>query len=97
MRTVFNLPSCDYNIILSKEDLQELLEKGYITVRSCRIPCSTSRALWDTEKEKWIFDDRKTIPNNLFFGLSEPVADLHAGDRGVKFLNIALDETCKKE
>lgn len=34
MRTAFALPSCNYNIELTKDDLEQLLEKGYITMRT---------------------------------------------------------------
>lgn len=96
MKVSFNLPSCNYNIILNKEDLQELLEKGYITARSDHVPCVSSRAAWNGKQEKLDFLDKKTIPNNLVFGLSEKVADMKAIDWGVQFLGICLDETCKE-
>lgn len=31
MKSGFVLPSCNYNIELSKDDIRQLLEKGYIT------------------------------------------------------------------
>lgn len=33
METGFAVPSCNYNIKLSDEDLKQLLEKGYVTMR----------------------------------------------------------------
>lgn len=32
MKTGFVLPSCNYNIVLSEEDLKQLLAKGYISM-----------------------------------------------------------------
>lgn len=32
MKTGFVLPSCNYNIVLSEEDVKPLLEKGYVTM-----------------------------------------------------------------
>lgn len=32
MRTGFVLSSCNYNIVLSKDDVKQLLEKGYVTM-----------------------------------------------------------------
>jgi hypothetical protein len=32
MKTNFILPSCCYNLVLSKEDIEQLLTKGYITI-----------------------------------------------------------------
>jgi hypothetical protein len=32
MKTNFLLPSCSYNIVLSKEDTERLLINGYITI-----------------------------------------------------------------
>ena len=91
MKAHFGLPSCNYNIELSKEDLELLLSKGYITVQSDRIPCTTSRAVINGTEDGLDFHDRKTIHNNLSFGLSESVSDLQANDWNVQFLCIAIN------
>lgn len=40
MKAGFVLPSCNYNIVLSKDELKSLLEKGHIMVRPLKeIPC----------------------------------------------------------
>ena len=40
MKAGFVLPSCNYNIVLSKDELKALLEKGQIVVRPLKeIPC----------------------------------------------------------
>lgn len=96
MKTAFVLPSCNYNISLNKEDLKKLLETGCITAIVSHTPCSTSRALWNGEAENFEFMSNKNIPNNLFFGLSEPVADIRPDDWNVQFLAICLDDSCKE-
>lgn len=95
MKTAFVFPSCNYNIALSKKDLENLLQNKHITITVSKTPCSTSRAIWNGEKEKMEILEKKAIPNNLMFDLSEPVLDIHEGPWCVQFLDIGLDETGK--
>ena len=34
MKNSFVLPSCTYNIVLSKDDVEQLLKSGHITIRN---------------------------------------------------------------
>ena len=43
MRSNFILPSCNYNIVLTKEDVERLMTKGYITMN----PSKTSGVYHD--------------------------------------------------
>ena len=52
MRASYCLPSGNYNIVLSNEELRELLERGHVTARMSRTPCTTSRAIFNDEKGK---------------------------------------------
>lgn len=92
MNASFGLPSCTYCITLSKEDLERLLETGYITGLVHKdIPCTTSRLVWNGEKSDFDILDRKTISNRLGFTLEEDVADIEGGPWHVQFLSIRLD------
>lgn len=98
MKSYFALPSCTYTVSLSKEELKQLLETGFVSsVRPIQsISCHTSRAVWNDDKKKLESLDRKQIPNNLCFKLEEDVADIEGGDWHVQFLNIRI-EGFKKE
>ena len=97
MRASFMLPSCNYNIHLSREDLTRLLETGHIGVLVYRdVPCKTGRGII-SEDRSFKTLDRKTIPNNLRFYLEEDVADIEGGDWHVQFLTINLDGGPLKE
>lgn len=91
MRASYCLPSGNYNIVLSNEELRELLERGHVTARMSRTPCTTSRAIFNDEKGKMEIRDKKHIANCLFFHAKEPVADIEAGDHYVQFLCINIE------
>lgn len=94
----FMLPSCNYNIVLSEEDLQTLLTKGSICVTPDKnFPCITGRAIWNEKTKDLETLDEKSVPNNLRFFLEEDVADLEGGDWHVQFLTINLERKPKKE
>lgn len=97
MKTSFNLPSGDYNIVLSKDDLKELLEKGTITMRTSRTPCVTKRAIINNEKETLEFIGEKEIENCLLMNLNESVGDLEKGNWFIQFLNISVDKNKEEE
>lgn len=92
MRASYCLPSGNYNIVLSNEELRELLERGHVTARMSRTPCTTSRAIFNDEKGKMEIRDKKHIANCLFFHAKEPVADIEAGDHDVQFLCINIEK-----
>lgn len=97
MKASFMLPSCTYNLVLSKEDVVQLLGTGHIYTRVSKdIPCRTGRAVWDNEASTMKTLDRKCIPNNLMFLLDDNVADINELDWHVQFLNIHI-EGFKKE
>lgn len=75
MRTGFVLPSCNYNIVLSEDDLKQLLEKGYILITP--------------SKTKGTFSDEYGNRNDTF-GHGLTYRDWH-GEEPVQFVGIALD------
>lgn len=90
MRTSFMLPSCNYNIHISKEELRQLLETGYLGVEVRKVHCKTGRGIFDGKRFKTL--DRKEISNNLRFLLDEGVADIEETDWHVQFLTINVDK-----
>lgn len=96
MRTSFMLPSCNYNIYLSKEELEKLLSTGHIVVNPMRdVPCKTGRTIFEDDNFKTL--DSKSVTNNLRFYLDEDVADIEGGDWHVQFLSINIQEFKKEE
>jgi len=91
MKSSFNLPSCTYNIILSKEDLDLLNTAKYVGVAVSRVSCVSSRGIID-EKNHFQSLDTKQVPNNLRFDLTKQIADMKPDDWSVQFLNIILEE-----
>ena len=92
MKSGFVLPSNTYNLVLSQEDLTTLLSKGRVSAHLTRIPCVTSRSVYNGETETMEFLDNKVVENDLRFYLNDPVADIDGGDHSVQFLNILLDK-----
>lgn len=91
MRTHFGLPSGTYSIILTKEELEELLNNKHISINVGRTPCTTSRAVFNAEKCQFEFLDRKEIYNDLRFYLELPVDDIESGFYNAQYLNIELE------
>jgi len=56
-----------------------------------RVPCTTSRLVFNDDEGKMEIHDKKPIYNNLFFHVNEPVADIEAGDHNVQFLCINIE------
>ena len=92
MKVSYCLPSGNYNILLSDEELHQLLQTGYVTIQMGRVPCTMSRAVWNPEKKDMEILDKKPISNNLWFRTDEPVADIEAGDHNVQFLCINIEK-----
>ena len=90
MRTTFVLPSSNYNIYISKSELQQLLETGHIGVRVGYTPCRTSRTVYADERFKTL--GSRECDNGLRFLLDDAVADINDRDRHVQFLTINVDE-----
>lgn len=61
----YNLPSGDYNIVLNKEELEELSERGHLKFRPLRSECSVNRFSYNNEKRHGnrnsIYHDSRTI------------------------------------
>ena len=99
MRTSFILPSGNYNIILSKNELAELLDKGHIVAHIGRIPCKTGRAYYDPEKKTMDMADKKVVYNDV----RVHIEDGHVGDIDcpdgypVQFVRICLDKDVLQE
>lgn len=92
MKASYGFPSGDYNILLSKQELDELLKRGHITVRMSRVPCITSRAVLNSERDEMEILDKKEIFNCVLFHTDEPVSDIKAGDHYVQFLSINIEK-----
>lgn len=92
MKASYCLPSGNYNILLSNEELRELLEYGHVTIHMSRTPCTTSRAIFDDNRGEMEIRDKKKVYNCLFFHTEEPVADIEAGDHNVQFLCINIEK-----
>lgn len=92
MKASYCFPSGNYNVLLSKEELAQLLEKGHITIHMSRVPCVTSRAVWNPKKKDMDILDKKSIFNDLRFRTTEPVADMEPGDNNVQFMCISIEK-----
>ena len=90
MKSSFMLPSCNYNIGISKAELETLITKGHLMTVVSKTPCVTGRAVMNEAGTGLETIDRKPIYNDLKFYLEEDVADLHGGDWGVQFLTINI-------
>jgi len=84
------LPSCNYNIHISKDELKLLLETGYLGVMVHKVPCETGRAIFNGSDFETL-GERETS-NNLRFLLDEGVADIKETDWHVQFLTIQVDK-----
>lgn len=91
MKTSFNIPSCTYNIILSKEDLDLLNTAKYVGLKVSRTPCVSSRGVIDGDNHFQSLDT-KQVQNNLRFDLTKQIADMKPDDWSVQFVNIILDD-----
>ena len=91
MKAGYCLPSGNYNIVLSEDELSQLLKTGHVTIHMSRVPCTTSRLVFNDDEGKMEIHDKKPIYNNLFFHVNEPVADIEAGDHNVQFLCINIE------
>lgn len=95
MKTSMVFPSHNYNIVLDKDDLQQLLERGYISVPIYNVPCKTSRCYWDEPTKSMRHTKYEAIPNLLALHLEKDVADIKSGEQYVRYLGIALDNSCE--
>lgn len=91
MNMHYNMPCGTYVIKLSKNDLEELLNKGYTSAEVRRTKCTASRSVYDKERDDLVKRDFKEVYNHVFFELNEPVADIEPGIHGVQFLRICLE------
>lgn len=92
MKAHYGLPSGDYTISLTNEELNLLVSKGSITMKTSRTPCTTSRAVLNEAGDGLNFHDKKEVWNDLRFHLDEPVADISAGEHNIQFLNICINK-----
>lgn len=92
MRAGYMFPSGNYNIVLSKEELEQLVEKGHLTSVTNRIPCSIGRGVYNPSKKCIENHDKKDVLNQLFFRTDEDVADMSPGYQYVQYLCIAVSK-----
>lgn len=92
MKTGYCLPSGDYNVVLTKEELNELVENGRLTMSTGRTNCSACRYYFDGEKMTHAW--KKDVFNCLLFHLDEEDVDRKedAGEHYVQFLSIIVKE-----
>ena len=91
MKTYFGLPSGTYNIQLTKEELNHLIETGLLTMHVGRTDCKTDRCV-ATKTGSMKVVDQKDIYNDLRFNLKEPVDDIEEGDYPVQFVVFRVVE-----
>ena len=91
MKVGFMFPSCSYNIVLTKDELKQLCEKGHLNFSVAKTKCSTGRWVYSDAKG-FNVKDQKGIFNDLRFGISEPVDDMEATDYSVQFLSIGVQD-----
>lgn len=77
MKNGFVLPSCNYNIVLSDDDLKQLLDKGYVTIRPMKM-----EGIFKSEFGM----NRETVGHSLTYG------DKYT-EQPVQFVTIGLDAT----
>ena len=90
MKTRYWLPSGDYNIILTKDELAKLVENGRLNMTTGRTECTSGRYYFDGESMQHAW--KKEVFNELFFNLNED--DVESKDSGihyVQFLNIIVE------
>lgn len=97
MRSCFNLPSGTYNLVLSKEDLDSLLEKGYVSCQISRTPCVAQRSLWNDDTKDLETIASKEVQNALNFYIDDELADCGHAKWGVQYLIIHTDKKAKGE
>ena len=90
MKTSFILPSCNYNIFITKAELQELLEKGHISTVISHTPCRTGRTVYQNNRFKTL--GSRECCNNLGFRLDDSVADIDDRNWHVQFLSINVSK-----
>ena len=90
MRTGFILPSCNYNIHISKVELEQLLETGHLSAVISHTPCRTGRYVYENDRFKNL--GSRECCNNLRFLLDDSVADIDDRDWHVQFLTINVDK-----
>lgn len=92
MKTSYMFPTGTYNIILTREEVEELLGRGMVFMHCSRVPCRTGRAVWNKEEQTMVKIDEKDIFNDLRFMTECDVADMEAGLCNVQYVNIIFDE-----
>lgn len=96
MRCHYGLPSGTYTICISEEELQQLLgERKSLNCFVGRVPCFTSRLIWNSENKDMEVLDRKEIFHGLSMYIDEPVADIEPGYHHCQYLYITVEK--KKE
>ena len=90
MNAYFGLPTCTYNVHISKRELFAFLVSGHLLIEPSVVPCKTGRLIskgLDFEN----IGERK-VPNNLRFELDGGVADIEQTDWHVQYLTITIDK-----
>lgn len=90
MKTNYWLPSGDYNIVLTKEELAKLIETGSLQITTGRTECTAGRYYFNGEDlvPAWKTD----VFNCLLMYLDEEdVGKEDAGEHYVQFLNIRVE------
>lgn len=91
MKAYFSLPMRTYNIQLSKEECNRLIETGLLTMHVGRTECKTGRCVVTKTGTVQVLD-KKDIYNDLRFNLNEPVDDIESGDYPLRFVTFRVTE-----
>lgn len=91
MKAFFTLPSGTYNIQLSKEECNRLIETGLLTMHVGMTECKTGRCVVTKTGTVQVLD-KKDIYNDLRFNLNEPVDDIESGDYPLRFVTFRVTE-----
>lgn len=91
MRASYMLPSGTYNLILSEENLEQLLFTGRLVVHTNGTPCTTANAVWNPDTKRLETVDKKEAVNDLRFCTNETVQDIRDSFPPVQFLNIVVE------
>lgn len=92
MKAYMSLPSGTYNLIFTKDELQNLVNSKHIFYNVGHTPCKTGRVVWNADQRDFETLEQKDCYNDLRFNFDEPVADISAGDYPVQFLTISVED-----
>ena len=91
MKAYYSLPDGTYSLILSMDDLQHLLTDGRLLFQPAKVPCKTSRVIFNSEESDFEELDEKEIDNLPLLHVDTNVADIEAGKHYIQFMRITVE------